>query len=169
LTSQKNHKFLIHAFSLYVKKHPECILFILGEGALYSELLSQVESLSMTKNIRLLGSRRDIHNFYSIADVFVSTSIIEGLSIAYLEALSFGVPIVATKTAGTDEILISAVNGVFIEPTIYDFEKGIDLACTQLEALKRGALDSSKKFSIQQNVKRYEELIISSIQSSLPH
>lgn len=163
LTNQKNQKLLIESFMLYLKKDPESVLFILGEGALFEEFKKDIASRKLENSIRLMGARSDVYKFYMIADAFMSTSTIEGLSIAYLESLAFGVPIIATKTAGTDEIIKEGINGYFIEANTKSAVEGIEKFLVSADKLKSGALESSKEYSIQKNVSAYERLIEDSL------
>ena len=82
LTTQKNQMLLINAFAEFCKKNSQFILILLGEGALKENLEVQISALNLSKKVFLLGARSDVYKFYAIADFLVSTSVIEGLSIA---------------------------------------------------------------------------------------
>jgi glycosyltransferase involved in cell wall biosynthesis len=105
--------------------------------------------------------RQDVERFYKSSDLFVSSSDIEGLSIAYLEALSCGLPLVATKTAGTDELIRNGENGYFIEPaTAEQAAATIERAlAVDLSMLRRNALAYIQEFDILNSAGRYEALL----------
>lgn len=114
LTHQKNHKMLIKAFSLVAQFHPEYCLDIYGDGPLRDELLNYVEELKLSEKVRLLGNVPDLHEQISDAQIFVLSSNFEGLSNALLEAMMMGFPVISTKCAGSDEIIVNNENGILI-------------------------------------------------------
>lgn len=162
LTSQKNHHKLILAFNEFVKNNNDYYLVILGEGYLLETLKLLVKELEAENYIFLLGNKKNVECFYNQASFFVSASRMEGLSNAYLEALAFGLPIVSTKTAGTDEILSNGMNGYFIEND--SIEAIIDalnkmVNVDNIGVMKDNALQTVKRFNIVNTVKAYETLI----------
>ncbi len=160
LTDQKNHRLLIEVFSDFVQINPNNVLLILGEGSLMKDLTELITEKRMEKNIFLLGSREDVVSFYKLSDYFISVSKIEGLSIAYLEALASGLPLLATKTAGTDEMLEDGKNGFFVECTHASILKGLQkINNSNLIHLGECAHASVRAFDIRKNVVQYELLL----------
>lgn len=161
LTAQKNQQLLVRAFAEFSASHPGQRLVVLGEGSLRSELDALVAELGCGDRVQLLGARHDIYDFYLAADYLVSTSTIEGLSIAYAEALAFGLPLLATRTAGTDEMINEGMNGYFIaQPTVESAVAGLGrLAAADLAALSRGAAEAARGFGIEGCAAAYAELL----------
>lgn len=160
LLKERNHQLLVRAFCLFKKTHPKHRLVILGGGEMEEELKAEVKRLNLGKDVFVLGYRKDSYKFYAISDFFVSASSREGLSISYLEAMAFGLPLLATKTAGTDELLYNGENGYFIEGFDEEviasaFEK---MANSDLTAMGHKAREICQKFDIKKNVRRYESL-----------
>ena len=114
LTTQKNHKMLISAFSKIKKIHPEYTLTIYGEGPLRRELEEQVSSLGLEDSVSLPGNVPDLHHQISDAEIFVLPSDFEGLSNALLEAMMMGFPVISTNCAGSDEIIKDMENGILV-------------------------------------------------------
>lgn len=87
-------------------------LLVAGEGSPRSELAvranaelrAEIDRSKLQDRTRLLGSVQDVPELLAAADVLVSTSAYEGLSLAHLEALAAGVPVVSTDVGGTREI-----------------------------------------------------------------
>lgn len=162
LKSKKRHKIMLDGFALFHKKYPEYRLAIAGEGPLRSKLEVQARELGIGDVVTFFGLRRDIEKFYKMSDIFVSTSDIEGLSIAYLEALASGLPVVSTKTSGTDELITNGENGFFIpesspEAVSETLEK---MANANLNQMGDKARVKVNEFDIHKTAEKYSELII---------
>lgn len=114
LSKQKNHKMLINAFSNVLKKYPEYMLYIYGEGNLRQELTEQIKELGISKNVILPGNILNVHKEIVNAECFVLSSDYEGLSNALLEAMMMGLPCIATECAGADEYIINEKNGLLV-------------------------------------------------------
>lgn len=86
----KNHKFLIETFSYIVKKQPNAMLVLIGEGELRAEMEAQILELGIGDNVILTGVRRDVEDLLQMTDVFMFPSIYEGLPLSLIEAQSAG-------------------------------------------------------------------------------
>lgn len=163
LVKQKNHDLLIHSFHEFCKKKNNYKLLILGGGSLEGELNQLIKDLGVEDRVFMMGLRRDVYKYYILSDFFISTSHIEGLSVAYLEAMAFGLPLLVTKTGGTDDIIVEGRNGYFIEEeTVEDVVSGlIKMSNVDLQRMGSEASEVAKNYSIQENVRRYEELFSS--------
>jgi glycosyltransferase involved in cell wall biosynthesis len=114
LVYQKAHQVLVSAMPVILKEFPEVKLGICGDGILRSQLELQINELGLEQNVKLLGKSDHIARFLSIADVFVLPSRWEGLPIALLEAMSVGLPIVATAVEGVDEVVSNGEHGLLV-------------------------------------------------------
>ncbi|MDD5130586.1 MAG: glycosyltransferase family 4 protein [Candidatus Omnitrophica bacterium] len=95
-----------------VKKDLPSVKFVLaGDGILFPEVLCLIKKLHLEGQVILTGWRRDIPEVLSCLDVFVLTSLWEGLPIVVLEAMASGVPVAATDTGGIREVVISGKTG----------------------------------------------------------
>jgi glycosyltransferase involved in cell wall biosynthesis len=161
LKPKKNHKLLLDGFTLFHKKQPEYKLAIVGEGSLRKKLETQAHELGLDGVVTFFGLRRDIEKFYKISDIFVSASNIEGLSIAYLEALASGLPLVSTRTAGTDEILVDGENGFFIlESSVEAVVESLgNMARADLEQMALNARVKAREFDLHKTAEKYSNLI----------
>ena len=115
LAEEKGHRYLIEAVATVVAVHPHTHFLFAGEGALRDELEALAQKTGCLKNIHFLGGRNDVPALLAAADLFVLPSLREGLSIALLEAMAAGKPIVATDVAGSNEALNSET-GVIVPP-----------------------------------------------------
>ena len=92
---------------------------IVGDGPLRSELKSLAEELHVSDKIIFAGSvpYEQLHENYQQADIFVLSSLAEGMPLVVLEAMASGLPIVATKVQGMDELVKVGMNGFLFTPS----------------------------------------------------
>jgi glycosyltransferase involved in cell wall biosynthesis len=105
LTAQKNPLGLIEAFALVAARSPRAVLAIAGDGPLRGAALARAAALGIAGRVRLLGARQDLERFYPIIDVFVLSSLYEGLPLALLEAMAAQRRIVATRVGHVAEVV----------------------------------------------------------------
>lgn len=167
LSEQKNHALLLKGFALIAKEQHGLHLLILGEGEKRAELEAEARALALDEQVHFLGYRNDIYRYHAVSDFFVSTSTIEGLSIAYIEALAAGLPILSTKTSGTDEMIEEGINGFFIhEHTPAAVSEGLArMLVIGPTTMREGARKSALRFDISTTTKGYEDLILESLSS----
>src|SRR5262249_3307336 len=91
-------------------------LALIGEGPLERDLRKFAAELRIDDRVRFLGRQDDLAPWYSAMDVFVLPSLWEGLPNAVLEAMSAGLPVVATRVDGVPEAVDAAVTGLLCEP-----------------------------------------------------
>ena len=114
---QKSQEYLIQALDEIVKHYNNIKLFLIGWGEREDLLRSRIRSLGLMNHVELTGKKQrgEVFEFLSITDIYLSSSLWEGLPIASLEAMAFGVPIVATDVIGNREAVTDNVTG-FIVP-----------------------------------------------------
>ncbi|MCC7118163.1 MAG: glycosyltransferase [Anaerolineales bacterium] len=114
LVRQKAHEILISAMPQILKRHPNVKLGICGDGVLRTKLETQIENLRLASSVKLLGRWDNVSRFLIAADIFVLPSRWEGLPIALLEAMSAGLPVVATNVEGVDEVIVERESGFLV-------------------------------------------------------
>lgn len=107
LNPNKNQAMLIQAFQLFAKKFPETHLTIVGDGPLREELKKLVDQLSLTQQVQFTGhqSREQLLRIYNESHAFVLTSFKETFGVVLIEAMSCGLPVIATKCGGPESII----------------------------------------------------------------
>ncbi len=103
LIKRKNHEVVIKAIAKL--KNVNIHYVIAGDGPMKKRLNALIEKLRLQNQIHLLGYRTDINLLCNSADVFIIPSIQEGLSIALMEAMACGCPIIASKIRGNIDLL----------------------------------------------------------------
>jgi glycosyltransferase involved in cell wall biosynthesis len=115
LTPEKDHRTLVLAAARLVQDLPDLHWVIAGEGPLRRELETQIQSLAVQDRVHLIGALDDPHRVLTAADVFVLSSISEGLGSSILAAMIRGVPVVATRVGGIPDLL-DAGSGIMVPP-----------------------------------------------------
>lgn len=118
-TAQKDHATLLHALPKIVRSYPTVVLLLAGSGSERQKIETLVTELGLEDHVRFLGQRQDIARLMEITDLLVLPSLFEGLPLAILEAMSLGVPVVATRIGGTVEAL-GDTHPFFAEPGVPD-------------------------------------------------
>ncbi len=116
LEEAKGHTYLLEALRLLAEELPELRLVIAGEGRLGEALRRQAADLGLKGRVRFLGWRRDVPLVLRALDLYVQPSLWEGLSLALLQAMGTGLPVVATRVGGFEQVITSGVNGVLVPP-----------------------------------------------------
>jgi len=107
---------LIAAVALVLKDNPRIRLLLVGDGSLRRELEAQIQSLNLSSKVIITGLRSDIPQLLRAMDVFVMTSLWEGLSRSLAEAMFAKVPVIATDVGGTSDAVRPRETGWLIEP-----------------------------------------------------
>jgi len=108
---------VIDALKIVVSRLPNTHLIIIGDGAEKKALVQQCQRLGLERQVMFMGSvpREKIGNYLSCADVFVTGTHFEAISVALLEAIACGLLVVTTKVGGVNEIIIAGYNGFCLE------------------------------------------------------
>lgn len=161
MTAQKNLPLMIDGFSRFARKHPLYDLLILGDGGLRADIEAKAAASELKERIHILGNRPDLSAYYAAADYFLSTSDIEGLSMAHLEAQASGVPLVCTRTAGSEELIDDGKNGYFIEERSADgvAQALIRMHDSNLPSMRERSHKKATAYDIKKTTVAYEVLI----------
>lgn len=114
LTPKKDQGTLLEAFARVRSQIPGCWLVVVGTGPREVELRTLSRQLGIEQAVRFLGMREDVEDLLPGFDTFVLSSLHEGLSIALIEALAAGVPVVATRVGGIPQLIAHGENGLLV-------------------------------------------------------
>ena len=161
LTEQKGVEYLLQAISSI--RFDRMQLVIVGEGERYSYLQKLAEHLSVRDKVIFTGFQSQILPYLQAADLFVLPSLAEGLSNALLEAMACGLPVVATRVSGNQDVIEDGVNGFLVEPKdVRGLAEAIEkILVDEKLAEKMGQANRQKimeKYSLQVTVDRYRNL-----------
>lgn len=105
---QKNQTFTIKVFSELLKNNPSAVLAIVGDGD-DSELRKEIHDLRIERNVKLLGIRDDVADYYSAFDILAFPSTYEGLGMASIEAQAADLPVVCSDEVPKEADLIPSL------------------------------------------------------------
>jgi len=116
----KGVTYLVKAMAEVVQRHPNSLLVLVGKGDEKGEeeikLKEQVENLGLADNVRFLGWRSDVDEIMGCFDIFVLPSLNEGMGRVLVEAMSAGLPIVASRVGGIPDLVKHGENGLLVPP-----------------------------------------------------
>jgi glycosyltransferase involved in cell wall biosynthesis len=142
---------------------PDIVLAIVGEGGERARLQEAAAQTGMADAVRFLGQRDDARRLLPGFDVYVNSSISEGVSLTILEAMAAGVPVVATRVGGTPEVVTDEVSGVLVparDPSA--MAEAIHNLAAQSDRARRMGLEARRaveqRFTIDRMVDQYAEV-----------
>jgi glycosyltransferase involved in cell wall biosynthesis len=116
LVAHKGQKHLIDAMPHVLREVPDAHLAIFGEGELRPALERQVKELRLDKHVLLPGFRADVLQLMKSADLFVMSSVTEGLGSTVLDAMAMRLAVVATRAGGLPEAVVQGETGLLVPP-----------------------------------------------------
>ena len=148
VTERKGIDYLIKALANLVPQYSQLLLRVMGEGDARESLEKLAKDLELEKNIEFIGRipRENTAPYYQEASIFVLPSFNEGMSNAMLEALASGLPLIATNTGGTSELVEEGVNGFIVKmKDSQDLADKIEILMKDEDLRKRMGENSRKK------------------------
>lgn len=123
LNDNKNHELIVEAMGMLAMKNLH--LVILGEGQNAESIKEAAQALGVAPNVHLEGFRTDVDSYYYGADIFVMPSKREGLPVSLMEAMSCGLPCIASDIRGNRDLIENGRNGLLCELTASSFSTAI--------------------------------------------
>ena len=111
-------------------KLPNIDFYIIGDGPIWKEIKKIIFEREI-KNVNLLGKKKNIFKYLYLSDIYLSTSLYEGLPISILEAMSIGLPILASNVIGNCDTIEYGKSGFLYEL------KNLDMAVNYLQKLSK--------------------------------
>jgi glycosyltransferase involved in cell wall biosynthesis len=116
LVAHKGQRYLVEAMPHVLREIPDAHLVILGEGDLRAALERQIKELHVEKHVLLAGFRDDVLQLMKSADLFVMSSVTEGLGSTVLDAMAMKLAIVGTHAGGIPEAVVDGRTGLLVPP-----------------------------------------------------
>ncbi|HBL24313.1 MAG TPA: hypothetical protein DDZ40_09380 [Deltaproteobacteria bacterium] len=163
LRKDKNYPNLIRAFRIVEERVPGAKLVIAGEGKRRKDLETLIGELDLTGKVLLLGARDDVPEIMKVMNVYCLSSLMEGLPLSLLEAMSAGLPVVGTDVRGIRDVIADGQTGLLVPS---DSPEKLSEALIRVltdEELARGLSTQGQRYvlrehSVEKWVGRYESL-----------
>lgn len=156
----KNHTGLLQAFHLFHAKHPDSELWLVGDGEIRPAAEEYVQQNGLSSAVKFCGLQSDVYGYLHDADIFTLPSFYEGISLALIEAMGTGLPVVATAVGGVPDMLseecalLVPVETEMIAAAFERYYCDPVLRCCHGQNARR----ESVRFSSEQMAKKYEAL-----------
>jgi glycosyltransferase involved in cell wall biosynthesis len=162
LVEQKDWLTYIYAAKETIARFQETVFLIVGEGELCEHLQETIDILGMTNRIIITGYYEQIDEIYSVIDVFVNTSLWEGLPYVLLEAMWFKKPVITTDL-GYSDLIQERENGFLVTVRDYSLIAKRIGELIQDQTLRQRMGDNgyrlvSTRFSFEKFVRSHEKL-----------
>lgn len=162
---QKNLQDFIKLCAIVKQSITDCAYLIIGDGSERPGLEALARNLGVSDSLKFLGWRKDVSELLGITDVFVMTSLWEGLPRAILEAMCAGVPVVANAVDGVNDIISDNITGFLAKPR--DVGRAAELVIKLLKDEQtaksigeKAKASISREFDIDEMVRKQEELYL---------
>ena len=157
--SHKGQLQIIETARRFSASHPEICFVLVGEGRDFELFKQQTASLD---NITLVGLVDNVGDYLKAFDIFLFPSRHEGLGSILLDALDFGLPVIATDVGGIPEIIENGVNGFLVKPDAIDdiceSILGLYSESTLIEQIARANTEKAKSYTVGTMADKYVQI-----------
>jgi glycosyltransferase involved in cell wall biosynthesis len=160
----KDHPTMLRAFAQVRERHPGAVLLLVGRGSLQRDAEALAQEAGIAEGVKFLGVRSDVPALTSAADGYVMSSAWEGLPMVLLEAAAGGLPIVATRVGGNQEVVREGESGFLVAPRDADGLAAAMLRLMDLPAPARRVMGTRgyehvrDHYGLSRVVEQWEEL-----------
>ena len=165
IRASKGYEYLLEAAKLVIDRYPQFHFVVAGEGSgkLFDNLLVLRKKLGIENHFSFLGFEHDVPKLMNNFDIFVLPSVSEGFSISTIEAMACGVPVIATRCGGPEEILRHLDNGILVDACCPEkIVKGISELYgnkrRKLDLISRGINSVTTFYANETVLKKYENM-----------
>ena len=169
LVIEKRPKLWVEAISKVMLEKENVIAIHIGGGSHSESIQAYINELGLSQKFHLVGQTKQVKAWLDTFDLFLLTSIVEGLPNVLIEAQAFGVPVISTDAGGARDTFIDGETGVLVtEPTADTIARAIINCLNNPEWMKIAKANSSeaarKRFSQEVMIKRLKEIYALSLQ-----
>lgn len=144
--AQKNQLALVRAFNRFHQSYPKSKLLIVGDGELREAIESEIASLGASQWIYQMGGLPNARDYCYAADAFVLPSLYEGMPMTLIEAMSAGMPVIASRRGGSVDMVQDGATGYLCEPDEASIESA--LMRLYLDPHRKKVADAGRRSSL---------------------
>ena len=161
----KRHDIFLKAAARLSSRHPKIEFVLVGDGPLRPGLEEMAAKLGLGNRVTFLGDRRDVSAILASADISVLPSISESLSNAIMESMAAGVPVVACRIGGNEELIRDGESGFLVQAgSDEDLAARVESLVDQpglRKSFGAAAKRNAQNFSVEKICEQYERLYMS--------
>ena len=162
-SDKKDYKTLIDAAIELCREDPDYVFVLIGDGPTKASLQLKVKEAGLADRILFPGKRSDVESILQITDIGALMTYTEGLSNAIIEYMAMGLPVIASRGGGTDELIEEGFNGYMVDTESKDqLKERIMLLKNDRKMLKNIGRNAYKwvreQFDIAKKTAEYENL-----------
>jgi glycosyltransferase involved in cell wall biosynthesis len=162
---QKDLPTWLRAARLIRDRYPDTHFLIVGDGPLKADAESIARSLRLDNVVHFPGIQENVKPYYAAMDIYMNSSIFEGLPLSLLEAMAMKLPVVATEVGGMPEVIINGKTGFLVPPHSPEaLAKQICLLLSNEEMRhqfgQEGRFLVEERFSMKRMVRQLEDLYL---------
>jgi len=146
LVEQKGHRYLLDIIPHIKREFPQIRFLFLGDGPLRANLEGRARSLGIYDLIHFAGAVDGVISLLPAFEGFVLPSLWEGMPVALIEAMGMGIPVIATRVAGTPEVVTDGITGLLVPPSD---------SASLLTAIRRLYLETELRIALAQRGQVY--------------
>ncbi|MGI6549670.1 MAG: glycosyltransferase [Syntrophomonadales bacterium] len=168
LHAVKGHIYLLQAAQRIVTQHHDVVFLLVGEGPERPIIENTMRELGLEGRVIMTGFYPNISELYPVMDLLCLPSLMEGMGLVLLEAMHFGVPVVATQVGGIPEVIIDGESGLLVDP---GNSRALAMAITWLlddpglqQQLITGGRRRAQEFTVEKMVRHTERVYTDLIQ-----
>lgn len=105
---------LVTAFGAFRRTRPDAVLVVIGDGPERTRIADAAREAAVSEVVLFAGARHDVRQLLPAFDVYVNSSVTEGLSVTILEAMAASIPVVATSVGGNPEAVAHGDTGLLV-------------------------------------------------------
>ncbi|NNM55447.1 MAG: glycosyltransferase [Spirochaetales bacterium] len=160
LMAKKNQTTLVRCFAQAFGDREDVFLTIAGEGPERQKIQDEIERRHLEKRIRLTGavSNLEVRELMKQADFFVLPSLVETFGVAALEALSCGIPVLATRSGGPEDFIRPGVDGIVVDKSESDIIEGLRALLAGTWDRKKISVEAHERFDVEKVAQQLESL-----------
>jgi len=167
LSPEKDIPTLLLVAQKIIKVHPNTYFIIVGNGKAneFTYYKNLAAKFGIQNSVVLTGHRNDLRNLYASFDLFLTTSLTEGLPNTVLEAMAMEIPVVATRVGGVPELMIDNETGFLCQPgNVEDIAEKVDILLTSPNRRKKFATKARSRvithFHFKDRLTKIEQLYV---------